>query len=214
MSTTMSSTPIIRVCRKRSADPHTALVLSLKRHKADPVFFSLFKTSTDSLLSAQPNQPVIDFRPTTAVATHDPNDIANPLAFANDVVGEVGGPMPPVPRRDDDVIMVNDRPLVSASPVRDEFVFDFYRIAGGTAAAVVVTTDKADLVVDATSPDEWDMRFATKDEELMYGNDDSESDTGCRDDEDDSNEEDNWRNEYPEGEEEGDESGEEVRRGD
>ncbi|VDK48470.1 unnamed protein product [Cylicostephanus goldi] len=57
--------PIIRVRRKRSADPHAALIMETKKRKEDPLLFSLFKTDNynEGLDGINDGVRVIDFKP-------------------------------------------------------------------------------------------------------------------------------------------------------
>lgn len=172
------SSPIIRVSRKRSADPRSALVVEVKRQKHDQLFFSLFKTS-DAPVIKEPStidSPVIDFQQSVPEA-----DSSNPLAFATYCVDEIGGPEPQPSKVDTEVITVNGRALVPVSEKKEDVVYDFYKIVRGE--------------VEGEGFDDWTMRFATKAEEMLVFEKDDESDVA--DDDDDSNDENNWRNDYP-----------------
>lgn len=184
------SSPIIRVSRKRIADPQTALVVECKRQKNDQLLFSLFKTSDAPDIAVENvSNPVIDFRNEPNV----PIGESDPLSFANNSINEIGGPEPQPSNPNDDVITVNGRPLVPAESKTDEdVVYDFYKIVRG------------DIESFENGFDNWNMRFATKEEALLVHADNDSSDDAA-DDDDDSNDENNWRNDYPD--EEGDSEG-------
>lgn len=73
----------------------------------------------------------------------------NPLAFANDSINEIGGPELK-PNVDDDVIILNGRPLMPTSQKTDDVVYDFYKVVRGEAENL--DDDYRD----------WQMRIATK----------------------------------------------------
>ncbi|VDO18510.1 unnamed protein product [Heligmosomoides polygyrus] len=172
--------PIIRVRRKRSADPHAALIMETKKRKEDPLLFSLFKTEDASEgLDGINGARVIEFK---AECTGEAE--GKGLEF----IGE---------HSEDDQLNwfhadINDRPIPIRGDVEavkeDEAVrYDYYKIYRGSMTEPIKQWDSEDI----------ELRFATEEEQtLLLGNSDSESDC-VADDDDDSNDENNWRNDYP-----------------
>lgn len=203
VSSSMSNT-VFRIRRKRSADPHEALLVSLKRPRMNsssklyaPMLYQLATTSevpdvsTIGKLTPGTKLNIIDFNPSDGLLSNDneqgpsKNSVdQNPLLLLSDAVGEVGavenqqkGPV------QNEQILLNGVPLVSvdcSSQQHDGFVFDFYWNGHG-------------IEYDS---DQFEVRPARPDELELYAGEDTESSTGA-DDDDDSNREDNWRNDYP-----------------
>ncbi|PAV89360.1 hypothetical protein WR25_05590 [Diploscapter pachys] len=202
---TMSSTTFIRVRRKRQIDPQSAVVIESKRRKGESHVISLFKTGADlSDLQLHSNASFIDFVPENAVEQASipqenvPTSQANPLDFAVEGVGEIGEKcVRPTPSKE--IITINGRPLVplsslsrSLSEKGEDYVFDLYQV-----------DEKINQKL-AEEEKEWQMRFANQDE-LQFGDanghdGDSDGSSNVMDDDEDSNAEDNWRNDYPDGE--------------
>uniref|UniRef100_A0A1I7UUK3 Probable RNA polymerase II nuclear localization protein SLC7A6OS n=1 Tax=Caenorhabditis tropicalis TaxID=1561998 RepID=A0A1I7UUK3_9PELO len=191
--------PLIRVSRKRSADPHEALVLHNKRVKHTAVF-TLFKAaaneSDDELTDARVlDLPSQDNRMEEEIAPEENDD---PLGFVQEEsVGLVGEVKQNEKKQEKMQVSLNGRLLQavsssSAAPVQDDVVFDYYAIHEKRGNAGVVGDDVANWEIDMEGVD---VRFANRDE--LDLEDDEDSDGPPADDEDDSNDEDNWRNDYP-----------------
>lgn len=187
--------PLIRVSRKRTADPHDALILHIKKAKAEPVKFTLFKTQ-DSLATVDAELtglPVVDCKnPQSSPRNVEQMEDSDPLAFVGDESINVVGDNGLVAKKAEEQIMMNGKLLVPLAPLAtldDELVFDYYRVDGeGEHVEMVGQQMNAENFDDI-----FDVRFANNNE-LM--NEDRESDVQI-DDDDDSNAEDNWRNDYP-----------------
>ncbi|PAV88487.1 hypothetical protein WR25_23115 [Diploscapter pachys] len=199
---TMSSTTFIRVRRKRQIDPQSAVVIESKRRKGESHVISLFKTGADlSDLQLHSNASFIDFVSENAVEQTSipqenvPTSQANPLDFAVEGVGEIGEKcVRPAPSKE--IITINGRPLVplsslsrSLSEKGEDYVFDLYQVDAKINQKL------------AEQEEEWQMRFANQDE-LQFGDanghdGDSDGSSNVMDDDEDSNAEDNWRNDYP-----------------
>ncbi|WKY05219.1 hypothetical protein Q1695_005887 [Nippostrongylus brasiliensis] len=171
--------PIIRVRRKRSADPHAALIMETKKRKEDPLLFSFFKTeSASENLDAIQGARVIEFK-----AEYTDEAEGQGLEFVGEHNDIVAGPSVPNDDRMEDV--VDDE--------NDAVRYDYYKIYRGSISEPIKQWDSEDI----------ELRFATEAEQtLLLGNSDSESDCAA-DDDDDSNDENNWRNDYPEDEDDG-----------
>lgn len=163
--------PIIRVRRKRSADPHAALIMETKKRKEDPLLFSLFKTEDASEgLDGINGARVIEFK---AECTGEAE--GKGLEFIGEHSEGAAGP--------------SDESMGDVEAVKeDEAVrYDYYKIYRGSMTEPIKQWDSEDI----------ELRFATEEEQtLLLGNSDSESDC-VADDDDDSNDENNWRNDYP-----------------
>ncbi|KAK6751385.1 hypothetical protein RB195_003022 [Necator americanus] len=162
--------PIIRVRRKRSADPRAALIMETKKRKDDPLLFSLFKTDNDNegIDGIKSGVRVIDFKA-------DSSEVAagRGLEFIGELNEPGAGP--------------SDDPMGDRGDVEEPVGYDYYKIYRGSMTEPIREWD-ADV----------ELRFATEEEQtLLLGNSDSESDCAA-DDDDDSNDENNWRNDYPE----------------
>ncbi|CAL2032209.1 unnamed protein product [Caenorhabditis brenneri] len=191
--------PFIRVSRKRSADPHEALILHNKRVKHTTVF-TLFKAAASGNDQELSGARVVDLPPLENFPEEGPAVVENenPLGFVNDeAVGLVGEVEKQQKKQEEVQVSLNGRLLQPASAVtssssnQDDVVFDYY--------AIHEKRGNADGAADDAS---WDMdmegvdvRFANRDEIDLEN--DGDSDGPPADDDDDSNDEDNWRNDYP-----------------
>lgn len=83
----MNNSALIRVSRKRTADPHEALLLNYKRAKhANPLVFTLYKAAVEERSEEFDGVRVVDLPMNEEVAGGE-----NPLGFVNDeAVGLVG----------------------------------------------------------------------------------------------------------------------------
>lgn len=208
-SASQMAATVLRIRRKRTADPHEALVVSVKRSRqgrpegkdATTVLYSLAGTSSVPEISAIDGLPssanVIDFDPTKASEQTDvqmdtcednaTSDEQQYLGAFCDAVGEGGVPQMHAPKKMDQITL-NGIPMatISTSDLYPEadYVFDFY----WNPAAVICTSE------------DLEIRPANQhDIELYFNGDDTESSVEA-DDEDDSNDENNWRNDYPDDE--------------
>uniref|UniRef100_A0A7I4YNW2 Probable RNA polymerase II nuclear localization protein SLC7A6OS n=1 Tax=Haemonchus contortus TaxID=6289 RepID=A0A7I4YNW2_HAECO len=168
--------PIIRVRRKRSADPHAALIMETKKRKEDPLLFSLFKTETASdIMDGITGARVIEFK---AGCSNEAE--GKGLEFIGEHSDGSAGPS------DDSM---GDNNIDENEAVR----YDYYKIYRGSMTEPIKQWNS-----------DIELRFATEEEQtLLLGNSDSESDCAA-DDDDDSNDENNWRNDYPEEEDDDD----------
>uniref|UniRef100_A0A915BZW1 Probable RNA polymerase II nuclear localization protein SLC7A6OS n=1 Tax=Parascaris univalens TaxID=6257 RepID=A0A915BZW1_PARUN len=208
-SASQMAATVLRIRRKRTADPHEALVVSVKRLRqggpegksATTVLYSLAGTSSVPEVSAIDGLPssanVIDFDPTKASEQSDMQmDICEDKATSDeqqylsafcDGVGEGGVPLIHAARKVDQITL-NGIPMttVNTSDLYPEadYVFDFY----WNPTAVICNSE------------DLEIRPANQhDIELYFNGDDTDSSVEA-DDEDDSNDENNWRNEYPDDE--------------
>ncbi|KHJ75800.1 hypothetical protein OESDEN_24584 [Oesophagostomum dentatum] len=126
--------PIIRVRRKRSADPHAALIMETKKRKEDPLLFSLFKTDNDNegLNGIKGAVRVIDFKP------HG-SEIApgRGLQFIGELNEPEGG--------------TNDDPMVDRENEEEPVGYDYYKIYRGTVTEPIREWDS-----------DIELRFATE----------------------------------------------------
>lgn len=199
---TASSPILFRLRRKRHAEQHGALVLSLKRVRYDdsvekPILCHLAD------VGSFPNANIIDVNlaggsqssemMVDSVNDSESNDEnENILSTFGDAV-ELSSEKEPVVKEDKVVsseITLNGVPLQLAtnpaagcdsasSKVLQKFVYDYYWSADATDC----TMDQIETVRLATAND------------YVFNEDDSSSDVA--DDDDDSNDENNWRNDYP-----------------
>uniref|UniRef100_A0A8R1TR46 Probable RNA polymerase II nuclear localization protein SLC7A6OS n=1 Tax=Onchocerca volvulus TaxID=6282 RepID=A0A8R1TR46_ONCVO len=195
-----SCSTIFRVRRKRTADPLGALVISLKRAKQMPAVTEpiiCFRTSTTDLkhfniIDVDPHQNIIN-------AVSPPSSNIDEIAEDSDSKSEISTTSPMELMKDfveepsssskiisetsirSSQITLNGEPLVVLSNQDDEdFIFDYY------------WSSKAD---GCTAYQIRDVRLANADDLLCDG-EDTESSAG-EDDDEDSNDENNWRNDYP-----------------
>nr|CRZ24527.1 BMA-RPB-11 [Brugia malayi] len=206
-SSSLFCSTIFRVRRKRTADPHEALVISLKRPKqmsdvTEPII--CFRASTTNLklgfggvthsqhfniIDVDPHQNTVNtvgLPPSnTDEETEDSkSDVSSssPLELMKDSVEEpsssskINGETTIKSSQ----ITLNGEPLLVLSGQDDEdFIFDYY------------WSSKTD---GCTAYQIRDVRLAKADDLLCDG-EDTESSAG--DDDEDSNDENNWRNDYP-----------------
>lgn len=211
-SSTASKT-VFRVRRKRTADPHEALVVSLKRPRHmcgpapfAPLIYQLTTTSNQPDLSTVESMPpaseliIIDYDPSrksqgsnnngTYMETDpSPDDEGNPLEALNDAVGEGAEPVERNERDNNgEQITLNGVPLqvVPNGETGEEYVFDFYWNARGIEYDV----------------DQFEVRPALPEDFDLYSGEETESSAAGDDEDEDSNAEDFWKNDYPD--EEGD----------
>ncbi|CAI5441324.1 unnamed protein product [Caenorhabditis angaria] len=199
---TMNQVPLIRVSRKRNADPHEALIVQCKKIKqADPVVYTLFKTK-DSLGNDDVDLDgihVVDF----PVSEEGSSSNQNPLGFVENAIGEVGEAPTTSRAVEREAITLNGQVMVPipvaapiAAPDANDLVFDYYRVNSSNDRNIALYSNKF-LETNALSQDAFDVRFASRYEaDLVNHESDDDSDVRA-DDDDDSNDEDNWRNEYP-----------------
>ncbi|CAB3404083.1 unnamed protein product [Caenorhabditis bovis] len=201
--------PLIRVSRKRTADPHEALIVQIKRVKqAEPVVFTLFKTKDAKLAEHADEElagvPVVDLPtlPESDQPMEEEEGCSNPLAFVNDsAIGQIGGEKVEKPKEADRV-MLNGKVLVpvaqeAQNSPEDDVVFDYYKVRLDNDCNVALYSHKF-LESNAVSHDTFDVRFASRYEAELVNPHESDNDSDIRaDDDDDSNAEDNWRNDYP-----------------
>lgn len=209
------SATVFRVRRKRTADPHEALIVSVKRIRQDgfspsdtiaPLLYHLAATSENPVISSvdcaklPSNTPlnIIDLKPSAANSNADQQmetecadrEEANPLAHLTDAVGEFDNSDAVGDSRRSgypaDRITLNGIPLEDIATTSD-YVFDFYW-----------NDVKIQYPVD-----QLEIRMASREEIEFYTGGGSESSENP-DDEDDSNSENNWRNDYPDEESEDD----------
>lgn len=188
----LMSAPLIRISRKRNADPHEALVLHTKRAKhATQLVFTLFKAAASGTDEEISGVRILDL-PHRVEEEEAVVDKENPLGFVNDeAVGLVGEVEKPVKRQDNEQVSLNGRLLQpvannEAPPAQDDVVYDYYAIH--EKRGMEGENWEADI-------EGADVQFANRDE-LDLG-DGEDSDGPPADDDDDSNDEDNWRNDYP-----------------
>ncbi|OZC08493.1 RNA polymerase Rpb3/Rpb11 dimerization domain protein [Onchocerca flexuosa] len=177
-SSPSSYSTIFRVRRKRTADPLGALVISLKRAKQMPAV----------------TEPIICFRTSTTDLKHfniidvDPHqNIINAVNLPSSNIDEVA--------EDSD----NKSEISTTNPV--ELMKDFAEEPSSSSKIISETTIKSSqitlngepMVVLSNQDDE--VRLANADDLLCDG-EDTESSAG-EDDDEDSNDENNWRNDYP-----------------
>ncbi|KAF1765793.1 hypothetical protein GCK72_005746 [Caenorhabditis remanei] len=196
------SAPLIRVSRKRTADPHEALILHTKRAKqAAPLVFTLFKAAASGTDEELTGARVVDL-PRVENRMEDERLVGesseNPLGFVKDeAVGLVGEVEKQQKAEENVQVSLNGRLLLpvtnsESASAQDDVVYDYYAIHEKPGNAGIVGGDSANWEADIEGAD---VRFANRDE-LDLGDDD-DSDGPPADDEDDSNDEDNWRNDYP-----------------
>uniref|UniRef100_A0A8R1I5P6 Probable RNA polymerase II nuclear localization protein SLC7A6OS n=1 Tax=Caenorhabditis japonica TaxID=281687 RepID=A0A8R1I5P6_CAEJA len=196
------NSPLIRVSRKRTADPHDALILQSKRAKqAAPVVFTLFKAAADGNDMELEGANVLDLPPQEqnlqADAVKNPE---NPLGFVQDEAVGLVGEVEQQKRRSEEPVQVslNGRLLQPVAPLSvpessedvpdsEDVVFDYYRIHEKRG-----NTWNSEMTDDIH---EIEVKFANRDELDLAGGEDSDGPPA--DDDDDSNDEDNWRNDYP-----------------
>lgn len=195
---------VFRVKRKRTADPHEALLVSLKRPRLGlvsksfgPMLYRLATTSevpdvaTIGKMTTGTQLNIIDYDPLGQSHCNDMesksadlSQESNSIENLNDAGSEIGFPSGHNKNGEnyDSGITLNGVSMasVNASEEVDNFVFDFYY-------------NSHELQYDA---DQYVVRPARLDELELYAVEDTESSTGA-DEDDDSNREDNWRNDYP-----------------
>ncbi|KAL3990504.1 hypothetical protein ACH3XW_32060 [Acanthocheilonema viteae] len=199
---------IFRVRRKRTADPHGALVISLKRAKQIPVVAEpiiCFRASTTDLklefsgaihsqhfniIDVDPHQDTVNTKrspsPYTDEATENSSsksDVSssNPLELMKDFVEEPSSSIKVIGETTikSSQITLNGEPLVALSNQDDEdFIFDYYWSSRANGCTAYQIRD---------------VRLANADDLLCDGED---TESSAEDDED-SNDENNWRNDYP-----------------
>uniref|UniRef100_A0A914VSY3 Probable RNA polymerase II nuclear localization protein SLC7A6OS n=1 Tax=Plectus sambesii TaxID=2011161 RepID=A0A914VSY3_9BILA len=223
---------VIRIRRKRSADPHSALLLSFKRQRTDAagenrLLYRLAGTANESDVrgeieklarSSQLSSIALADLDTEqgTVSTVESIDLgelpeaveetedAHPLACLNDAVGEVGGvPLPTIDNAQSSSITCNGTPLIrvqsTTTPADDDFVYDLYvkKKVEAADAASIPPEYFADLV---------DVRFLNAQQELVFVDEDDEDGDESIPDDEDSNDEGNARNDYPDEEDEDEEN--------
>ncbi|CAJ0962915.1 unnamed protein product, partial [Mesorhabditis belari] len=196
--------PLIRVCRKRTADPHSALLVSVKRGRVDggeggldPLLFSLCATQDSPNVPenirvidySQVRPPVDETASFSNVLVQQIDETEQPLALFQNSIGEASSSRHVAPQ---DVITCNGVPMLRMGPNENDIVYDFYEMRKGDADAAFQETD-------------FEMRFMSQEEFNLWMESGSDSDDNCADDDEDSNDENNWRNEYPEEESQSDE---------
>ncbi|GMR33233.1 hypothetical protein PMAYCL1PPCAC_03428, partial [Pristionchus mayeri] len=219
---------IIRVRRKRGAEPAEALVLSLKKARTDDgespqrVVFSLWKNAQPAAVApdtveerhrlidwelsgsgVKDAQPVVEG---VAGDQREGNENEELSFVSDDAIGEIGEVEKPVRKRDDDVILCNGAPLQPAAALAGaecDDVFDFYRVAH----------PNGELVFEDEEEKEWEIAVATKQEMLAYIGAMDGIDLESEPDSEDSNDENNWRNDYPDESSDDDEDAEDDEYG-
>ncbi|CAB03456.1 putative RNA polymerase II nuclear localization protein SLC7A6OS [Caenorhabditis elegans] len=185
--------PLIRVSRKRTADPHDALILHTKRakHGGNPLVFTLYKAAGNDL--ELNGARVLDLP--TQEHGMELADEENPLGFVKDEAVGLVGEVEKNVKKPAEQVSLNGRLLQpvtdgggAAAGSSDDVVYDYYAIHEKRGNPEVVGNLEQDI-------EGADFRFAKRDE-LDLGDED-DSDGPPADDEDDSNDEDNWRNDYP-----------------
>ncbi|CAD6199811.1 unnamed protein product [Caenorhabditis auriculariae] len=184
--------------------------------KADPVVFTLFKTQNEGEKDEELLKfPVVDYQrlplsleePTVQESSSGlvEESHQNPLSFVDEAaIGAIGDYQANTGKRENlpETITLNGKPLVPFSPTNnDQFVFDYYRIqpsGRGLDSSQVAMYNAEIAVANAVCDELFDVRFTSKIEaELVHELADSEGSDVAADDDDDSNAENNWRNEYP-----------------
>ncbi|CAJ0577717.1 unnamed protein product, partial [Mesorhabditis spiculigera] len=194
MATTAA--PFIRVSRKRTADPKSALMVCIKRGRldgtndvGDPLLFSLCATQDSPHLPV--DIKIIDYKGAPVaqpnfsdLLVQQVDETEQPLAQFGDAVGEIGDFRVDRPKASADVITCNGRPMMKLIPNESDIVYDFYEIKKGEIRAAI---DEAD----------FEMRFMSQEEFNLWMDSGSDSEE-CADDDEDSNDENHWGNDYPE----------------
>uniref|UniRef100_A0A0R3RS96 Probable DNA-directed RNA polymerase II subunit RPB11 n=1 Tax=Elaeophora elaphi TaxID=1147741 RepID=A0A0R3RS96_9BILA len=200
---------IFRVRRKRTADPHGALVISLKRARQMPVItepiICFRASSTDLKLGFNSNTHsqhfnIIDVDPhqdtVNTIRSPPPNidetiensdsksDVSssNPVELMKDFVEEPSSSTKVIGETTikSSQITLNGEPLVALSNQDDEdFIFDYYWSSKANGCMAHQIRD---------------VRLANADDLLCDGED---TESSADDDDEDSNDENNWRNDYP-----------------
>uniref|UniRef100_A0A915PD43 Probable DNA-directed RNA polymerase II subunit RPB11 n=1 Tax=Setaria digitata TaxID=48799 RepID=A0A915PD43_9BILA len=179
---------IFRVRRKRTADPHGALVISLKRAKQMPAA----------------TEPIICFRASATNLKLGFGSAAQPQHFNIIDVDPHQDNMSTIKSQflcgDESTENSNSKNDASAtSPLEllknavEEAPSSSKIIGETTIKPSQITLNGEPLVMLSSQDDE--VRLANADD-LLFDGDDTESSAG-RDDDEDSNDEDNWRNDYP-----------------
>ncbi|MFH4976448.1 hypothetical protein AB6A40_003157 [Gnathostoma spinigerum] len=196
-----SQTTIFRIRRKRTADPHEAVVVCPKKVRQEqkgcarvaPFFIRLSKTHDQPDVSGigipddvEVNVVDVDPEHTSMQDCKDIEmnsnvaEISSLLASLCGAVGEGAQPEQKDEKRFTDQITLNGVPMCSTSASKNDYVYDFY------------WTDKCDVF----EPSIMEVRLAKDEEVEYYMNEDTDSITEA-DDDSDSNAENNWRNDYP-----------------
>ncbi|CAI2329056.1 unnamed protein product [Caenorhabditis sp. 36 PRJEB53466] len=196
------NTTLIRVSRKRSADPHEALILHSKRAKtAAPLVFALFKAAADRNDEELEGARVLDLpsvpEPMEEQAAAAPE---NPLGFVQDEAVGLVGEMEHQKGRGQNAaqqISLNGRllqPVGSAQKgavEEEEVVTDYYRIPADRQQ------DVSGWLSQGIDMNLVDVRFGNREDLIQNGGEEDEDSDAAADDDDDSNDEGNWRNDYP-----------------
>ncbi|UMM19438.1 hypothetical protein L5515_015036 [Caenorhabditis briggsae] len=192
------SAPLIRVSRKRTADPHEALILTKRAKPA--LVFTLFKAAADGTDEEITGARVLDL-PNRMEEDPIVVEQENPLGFVRDeAVGLVGEVEKPEAKQEKAQVQLNGRLLQpvannaaasAAPPAQDDVVYDYYAIHGRRGNPAGVEGENWDADIEGA-----EFQFANRDE-LNLPDDDEDSDGPPADDDDDSNDENNWRNDYP-----------------
>ncbi|VDK77061.1 unnamed protein product [Litomosoides sigmodontis] len=196
---------VFRVRRKRTADPHSALIISLKRAKHTPSvtepiicfrtsdlklgFSSAIHSQHFNIIDVDPHQDTVNAKTPSANTdgtTEDKSNnsdvlSSNPLELMKDYVEEPSSNIKVIGETTikSSQITLNGEPLVSLSNQDDEdFIFDYY------------WSSKTD---GCMAYQIRDVRLANTGN-LLYDGEDTES---SAEDDEDSNDENNWRNDYP-----------------
>ncbi|VDK63982.1 unnamed protein product [Onchocerca ochengi] len=177
-SSPSSCSTIFRVRRKRTADPLGALVISLKRAKQMPAVTEpiiCFRTSTTDLkhfniIDVDPHQNIIN-------AVSPPSSNIDEIAEDSDSKSEISTTSPMELMKDFVEEPSSSSKIISETSIRSS----------------QITLNGEPLVVLSNQDDE--VRLANADDLLCDG-EDTESSAG-EDDDEDSNDENNWRNDYP-----------------
>ncbi|CAG9535505.1 unnamed protein product [Cercopithifilaria johnstoni] len=179
---------IFRVRRKRTADPHEALVISLKRAKqmpamAEPIicfrasatdlelgFNSAINSQHFNIIDLDPHQDTVNTKrtpPANTVEVTENSDsksdvsFSNPLEFMKDFVEEPSS----------NIKIIGKAGIIKSSQI---------------------TLNGEPLVTLSSQDDE--VRLANADDLLCDGED---TESSAEEDDEDSNDENNWRNDYP-----------------
>ncbi|CAG9535506.1 unnamed protein product [Cercopithifilaria johnstoni] len=201
---------IFRVRRKRTADPHEALVISLKRAKqmpamAEPIicfrasatdlelgFNSAINSQHFNIIDLDPHQDTVNTKrtpPANTVEVTENSDsksdvsFSNPLEFMKDFVEEPSSNIKIIGKAGiikSSQITLNGEPLVTLSSQDDEDFIFDYYWSSNANGC--------------TAYQIRDVRLANADDLLCDGED---TESSAEEDDEDSNDENNWRNDYP-----------------
>ncbi|KAM3727402.1 putative RNA polymerase II nuclear localization protein [Dirofilaria immitis] len=201
---------IFRVRRKRTADPHGALVISLKRAKQMPVVTEpiiCFRASTNALklglgsITQSQHFNIIDVDPhqdTVNTIRLPSSNIDNTIESGNTEIGFSSDS--PLELLKNSV----DEPSSSSKIIGETTIKSSEVTLNGEPLAVLSSQDDEDFIFDYywSSKADGCAAYQIRDIRLANANDlscdgeDTESSAG-EDDDDDSNDENNWRNDYP-----------------